>query len=118
MFGAISAAWMESSLVYQLKLPLDTPPMISIDDKYLTSVDINIDMVDNSGEIYAMRSSKDHPTFEANRNWLDSNGYIKMNQCWINGDVTTKPFYLNGHYFDVGDNFVCASAMLGHLKYR
>lgn len=63
--------------------------------------------------------SVDHPSFNALRQHLSRNGYIKIPDypCW-NGDRVTKAFYLNDVFFDVGEKFLSASAMKWEMKSR
>jgi len=123
MFGAIDAGLLldlvrTDGYMYQLDLPLDCPPMLFIDEEYLSSVPVKLDYIDAGGHKAGMLSVKDHPTFDANRTWLDSRGYIRKQTMWWNGDRVLKPFYLNGMLFDIGDKFPCGGAMKIHLKFK
>ena len=62
-------------------------------------------------------SSGDHPEFAKFRDQLEQDGYIETQRGWWNGDRVLTPFVFNGVEFEVGDQFVCASAMTGHLKF-
>jgi hypothetical protein len=62
-------------------------------------------------------SNEDHPEFAKLRNQLEHDGYIQCQRTWRNGDQVLVRFVFNGAVFDVGDQFPCAAAMQGHLKY-
>jgi competence protein ComGC len=68
------------------------------------------------GECYSI-SSEDHPEFAALRNQLEAEGYIQTERQWWNGDRVSKRFRLNGVLFDREEQFPCAMAMAGHLKF-
>lgn len=68
------------------------------------------------GSCYSI-SSKDHPDFAALREKLGSEGFIRIERGWWNGDTVIAPFFLNGYDFLPGDRFVSACAMSGYLKY-
>jgi hypothetical protein len=53
----------------------------------------------------------DHPEFDALRRSLSSQGYIRMETGWWNGDRVLKPFRLNGALFRTGEQFSCGSAI-------
>lgn len=59
----------------------------------------------------------DHPEFARLRNSLEQQGYIKTQRNSWNGDHVTKTFTFNGARFKKGEQFPCACAMSGHLKY-
>ena len=59
----------------------------------------------------------DHPEFTCLREQLEQQGYIAVQRGWWNGDCVLKPFRLNGVRFKKGDQFPCATAMKGHLKF-
>jgi hypothetical protein len=61
--------------------------------------------------------SDDHPEFKKFREKLSSDGYIKIERGWWNGDRVTKPFTMNGKKFKKDEKFPSACAMKGHLKY-
>ena len=67
--------------------------------------------------IWTCTKSENHPVFANLRNVLEAQGYISVEKRWWNGDRVLEPFKLNGIIFGVGDQFPCASAMSGHLKY-
>ncbi len=96
------------------------PPLYTIKEEYLTSCNEAFTWVNGEGRgpSGTIAHAVDHPAFAALRKHLDVRGYIKMETGWVNGDRVTKPFYLNEVYFDIGDKFVCASAMNGHLNFR
>ena len=60
----------------------------------------------------------DHPEFACLREQLEQHGYIQVQRSWWNGDRVLKPFQLNDVKFKKGDQFPCAAAMNGHLKFR
>lgn len=95
------------------------PPCFIIKEEYLTSCNEAFSWIPPTGGAPSgtIAHHVDHPAFAALRNRLGALGYIKIEQGWINGDRVTKPFYLNEVYFRVGDKFVCASAMQGHLSF-
>jgi len=64
-----------------------------------------------------MIGSKDHPEFTKLREQLGQQGFIKIERSWNNGDCVLKPFRLNGVKFKKHDQFPCAVAMKGHLKF-
>lgn len=105
----------------QLHFHLDLfPPLFSIDEKSLTDCNEAFTWIGpgGGGRSGTISKSVDHPAFAALRKHLSNNGFIKMETGCSNGDVVTKPFYLNEVYFDVGDPFVCASAMHYYLMIR
>lgn len=55
--------------------------------------------------------SKDHDEFTKLRNQLESEGYIKCERGWWNGDRVLKPFILNEWKFKKNHSFPCAAAM-------
>lgn len=101
---------------YQTPLKLYAPKF-EINEEYLTDCPVTFSH-NNGGETdeCGMRgySHVDHPAFDSLRRYLGSNGYIEIGQGW-NGDTVLKEFELNGVRFDVGDTFLCASAMKHHL---
>ncbi len=96
------------------------PPLFIIKEEYLTSCNEAFTWIKGSGgsPTGTIAHSVDHPAFAALRKHLDARGFISTENGWVNGDRVVKPFYLNEVYFDVGEKFVCASAMQGHLKFR
>ena len=105
----------------QLHFHLDLfPPLFSIEEEGLTDCNEAFTWIGpgGGGRSGTISKSVDHPAFAALRKHLSNNGFIKMETGWSNGDVVTKPFYLNEVYFDVGDPFVCASAMHYYLMIR
>jgi hypothetical protein len=61
--------------------------------------------------------NKDHPEFACLREQLEQDGYIQVQRGWWNGDCVLKPFKLNNVEFKKGEQFPCAAAMKGHLKF-
>ena len=105
----------------QLHFHLDLfPPLFSIEEEGLTDCNEAFTWIGPSGggRSGTIAKSVDHPAFAALRKHLSNNGFIKMETGWSNGDVVTKPFYLNEVYFDVGEQFLCASAMNYYLMLR
>ena len=62
--------------------------------------------------------TKDHPEFACLREQLEQQGYIAVQRGWWNGDCVLKSFHLNGKRFKKGEQFPCAAAMKGHLKFK
>ena len=62
--------------------------------------------------------SVDHPEFNALREKLGAEGYIKIQRSWWNGDFVTKDFTLNDVKFCKGDQFLSGAAILHGIKYR
>jgi hypothetical protein len=95
-------------------------PCYTIHEDYLTSCNEAFTWVTptGSGPSGTISKSVDHPAFAALRKHLSTHGYIKMPPVCVNGDRVTKPFHLNEVPFNVGDTFVCASAMAGHIKFH
>ncbi len=94
----------------------DKPPKLIIDQEYLTSVAVKLNIQDSTTARWGITSSVEHPTFAANRTWLADNDYIdRVDNCW-NGDTVLSPFYLNDHLFNIGDTFSCADALRHKLK--
>ena len=104
-----------------------------IDEQYLTDVVIHrewnyygektdptpddiVRMLRGEGHCSSTESI-DHPEFTRLRNQLEEEGYIEVERRWWNGDRVLQSFTLNGYKFELGDKFLCASAMKFHLKY-
>jgi hypothetical protein len=68
---------------------------------------------DRCSTIYSI----DHPEFTKLREALGQLGLIKIERGWWNGDKVIKPFVLNSKTFRKNEQFPCASAMRGTLKY-
>jgi hypothetical protein len=94
------------------------PPLFTIKEEYVTELNKAFTWVssDGNGPSGTIAHFVDHPAFAALRKHLDAHGFIKMETGWLNGDVVTKPFYLNEVFFDIGETFFCASAMHYRLK--
>lgn len=100
-----------------------------IDEAYLTDVVVRIEyprtvlapeelfeVIKNPVQITSV-GHKDHPEFDHLRKQLEKQGFIKIELgCW-NGDRVLKTFQLNGVKFKKHDQFPCAVAMKGHLKF-
>lgn len=56
-------------------------------------------------------SNKDHDEFTKLRDQLESEGYIKTQRRWWNGDRVLKSFKLNEWTFRKTHKFPCASAL-------
>lgn len=95
-------------------------PCYTIKEEYLITCNRAFTWITptGSGPSGTIAHAVDHPAFAALREHLAHRGYIKMETGWVNGDRVTKPFHLNGVPFNVGDKFLSASAMEGHLKYH
>ena len=104
-----------------------------IDEAYLTDVTVRhdytllsdhenvthddlIQVIKNAGKFYSIGTT-DHPEFDSLRNSLEQQGYIVTQRGWWNGDRVVKAFTLNGVKFKKNDQFPCAVAMKGHLKF-
>jgi hypothetical protein len=114
MFGAVSGNLLYKIMKsegYMEQLSFDFPPIIEINEKYLTSVSKGYKFNEMSSH-----GSVDHPAFSELRDHLESRGYISTERGWSNGDRVLKPFYLNGKYFEEEDAFPCATAMGGMLS--
>ena len=94
--------------MFQLELPL--PPYLKIEDKYLTDCLVTFKYATSSAFCVSFKTV-DHPAFAALRTWLGVGGYIEISTNSINGDVVHNPFYLNDHYFEKGQRFLCAAAI-------
>jgi hypothetical protein len=121
MFGAVPASLILQMMKddgYMEQLPLfETPPELNIREEYLTSLDIELDVaITPAGGRHRLLSSIDHPGFTAIRDYLAGTGHINKVTNYSNGDSVLKSFYLNGVYFEEGDQFPCASAMKNKLK--
>lgn len=95
----------------QLELDLETPPWVFVNPKYLKQEMVQVSYCSPEGKTYGSRRTTDHPSFEATRDWLEKRGYIRVQKQWSNGDRVLKPFYFNNVYKEVGDRFLCSSAM-------
>lgn len=94
-------------------------PCYTIKEEYITSLNEAFTWITANGYgPCTVAKSVDHPAFAALREHLGIRGYIKIERGWINGDRVIKPFHLNEVPFQVGDKFVSASAMSGHLKFH
>lgn len=116
MFGALPASVFLSinrsmGVMTQIELPLDCPPWFFIDPSFICSVPHTIKQYSSSGTLYSSYGLVDHPSFELLRSRLESQGYIKTERNWSNGDTVVAPFYLNNWLFIEGDRFLSASAM-------
>ena len=122
MYGAIDGELiLELAAGYGIhtQLPLfKTPPMYTINEEHLSSCMVSYSCLNSDGTTFGSTSSVDHPSFTHLRDLLDEDGFIDTIDRYSNGDTVAKVFYLNGHRFEVGDRFVCASAMAIHLKYK
>lgn len=106
-----------------------------IDEQYLTSIAIHktwntytkngrkptpdelLKIIKGEGNC-STTSTDDHPEFTKLRDALEADGFIKTERTWWNGDRVLKPFKLNGHTFQKGEQFSCAGAMKYHLTTR
>ena len=62
--------------------------------------------------------SEDHPDYAALRNELETQGYIRCERGWWNGDRVTTPFKLNGVLFRRDDKFPSGAAMKHHIEFK
>lgn len=111
MFGAVSGALLwdlakRGGAMQQLDL-LEPTPFIELPLEAFSSITVKYSWY---GDGLGIMHSKDHPAFTEIREKLAAKEYIKMERNWNNGDVVTKPFYINRKLFDVGEKFVCAPA--------
>ena len=107
----------------------------TIDPDYLTSVDytrkVRYDLIgdyshygtkvqsaihDLTSTDVTVSGTEDHPEFSKLRFQLETEGYIRVERSWWNGDYVIKPFVLNDYNFKVGESFSCASALGIKLK--
>lgn len=122
MFGAIDAGVLirygvSIGVYHQLHLDLDCPPWVFVKPEHLTDVPNCMSWITSTGTDGGVISSVGHPSFERTRDWLESQGYIKTQRRWHNGDRVIKPFYFNNVYKAVGEQFCCAPAMAyGHTE--
>lgn len=86
-----------------------------ISEEFLTSVDNTIE-VEIGGSIHKFIGSKDHEEFKKLRHKLQSEGFIKLEPNFVNGDRVLKPFTLNGYEFKINEQFPCAAAMKFRIK--
>jgi hypothetical protein len=63
------------------------------------------------GLTYSRTFSKEDPVFTDLREMLGAEGYIRIERGWWNGDSVLKPFYLNGVFFKLYEQFPCADAL-------
>ena len=63
-----------------------------------------------------MIASDDSQEFKTLRNQLETEGYIKCERSWSNGDRVLKAFSLNGLKFHKGEKFFCGAAMKYYLN--
>jgi len=94
-----------------------------IDEKYFTSVQEKtvrkFIIIETGEEMEGMfTGSVDHPEFSKLREQLGESGFIQIERGWWNGDCVLKPFSVNGFKFRKGEQFPCACAMSGHMKYK
>jgi len=99
-----------------------------IDEQYLTSIYVRTDhpiqkRKNESKASFLVRKLKesgppaysigtaDHPEFAKLREELGAQGYIHIQRGWWNGDSVLKPFWLNGRYFKLHEQFSCGAAM-------
>ena len=97
-------------VMYQQDLDLPDPLWIFVDSEFLESVPYGVSYVrgSNKGGFYG---TEDHPRFRDARNFLEKEGYIKVERSWSNGDRVLKPFFFNNVLLKTGDAFYCACAM-------
>lgn len=67
---------------------------------------------------WSITKSEDHPEFALLRNRLGREGFIEIQQGWVNGDRVLKEFFLNGARFRAGEKFCCASAIKYDIEFK
>lgn len=60
---------------------------------------------------WSSTSTADHPEFNALRERLGAEGYIRIQRNSWNGDRVLKEFYVNGARFKPGEKFACGAAI-------
>ena len=60
----------------------------------------------------------DHPDFKELRNKLESQGFIKCERGWWNGDRVLKPFTLNGARFTKDEKFCSGAAIKWDVEHK
>lgn len=116
MFGAIPFDIMikianSNGCYYQLPL-FETPPKLILKEEHCCSIFSGYTIEYNEhGHSSSCHSQKEHPAFSAIRNWLASRNFINKCESYSNGDIVLKEFFINDHFFNIGDTFYCASAL-------
>lgn len=87
-------------------------------DRDSVTADELIDILRNPPVKIESYTSIDHPVFTQLREQLESEGYIRVERGWWNGDRVIRSFFLNGFKFNPGDQFSCASALGTKFKIR
>lgn len=96
---------------YQQLALFETPPEYHIDEKFLCDVSVDIEVRVNAtgGKDMPLPKSSPHPAFGYLRDILHSQGYVKIEDDYHNGDLAIKEFFVNGVFFRVGDIFPSAA---------
>jgi len=95
----------------QLEMDFNEPIYVFVNPEYLVDVPECVIMYSAKHEREGSYSSVDHPSFTRTRKSLANQGYISIENKWINGDRVIKPFYFNNVLMEVGSPFYCAAAM-------
>lgn len=82
-----------------------------------TEADFLVRILSSSSTPVTSTTNKDHPKFTALRERLCTEGYIRIERSWWNGDRVIKPFELNDVKFEPDDKFPCAAAMTYTLQH-
>ena len=85
------------------------------DKEIITEEDL-VELIKGKGNC-SSTGSDDGPEFKALRNQLETEGYIKCERGWWNGDRVLKPFTLNGVRFKKNTQFSCGAALKFHLEF-
>jgi hypothetical protein len=98
------------SLAEMLSPPEVENQEYTIKPEYLTSSPVEYGWKGYNDAPCSTTTWVDHPSFAALREHLGARGYIEIQRGWWNGDRVTKRFKLNGHQFEVGEQFGSGSA--------
>ena len=90
---------------------------IKLDEQYLCDVPRVFSWIEDDGMDRGVMSYVDHPAFAEVRDFLEYREYISVQKHWHNGDRVLKPFTLNDQEFNIGDKFLCATAMANKFKW-
>lgn len=85
------------------------------DKENVTDEDL-VELIKGKGRC-SITGSDDGPEFKALRNQLESEGYIKCERGWWNGDRVLKPFTLNNIRFKKDEQFASGAALKFHLEF-
>ena len=102
---------------YQLELDLGTPCWFFVKPEFLVDVLKTYEGFDAKGRAFSVKGYTEHPAVEALRTRLARERFIERSQA-VNGDTVLKPFFLNNHLLEVGERFLCASALGVRNEYK